>query len=320
MKRLAWFVLVAVLVLSAVRPALADTLYVVQPGDTLYRIAARFGVTVSAIVSANALPNPNLIYAGQLLTIPGPGSEPPATPGLQRYVVQPGDTLWRIAQRFGTTVPALMSANGLTTSRIYAGQVLLVPAPAPPGTPAPTRTPPPAATQPPTPIPTPCGLSWFFANAPAGTCPAAPPLVTLAAAERFERGLMIWLSQTNTFLVFLNRPHPDQAARLVKVVGPLTITPGGSVDNRVGGAPTGLTEPVSGFGLLWRGEATQYPPGLRAELGWAVEAEYAYEATLQCAAYPGTSYPSPNCYLRGPRGEIYYYYYLRYFGDFWENL
>lgn len=318
MRKLAWWIAVIVLVLTLAWPAVADTLYVVQPGDTLYRIAARFGVTVPAIVAANGLPNPNLIFAGQLLTIPDPGTDPPATSGLRRYVVQPGDTLWRIAQRFGVTAPAVMLANGLTTSRIYAGQVLTIPA-ALPVTPRPPTQPPPV-TQNPTPAPTPCGLNWFLAYPPASVCPAAEPMVTLAAAERFERGIMIWLSQPDTFLVFLNRPQPEQAARLVLVVGPLTLAPGASVDNRVGGAPLGLSEPVSGFGLLWRGETTQYPPGLRAELGWAVEPEYAYEAALQCAAYPGTAYASPNCYLRGPRGEIYYYYYLRYFGMFWENL
>jgi len=56
--------------------------YTVQRGDNLYRIALRFGTTVWAIVVANNISNPSLIYCGQVLLIPGPGPVPPApTPG-----------------------------------------------------------------------------------------------------------------------------------------------------------------------------------------------------------------------------------------------
>src|SRR4029078_704990 len=48
----------------------ADSAYKVQPGDTLSTIAARFGVSVDAIVTANSLPSRSTIYAGQVLTIP----------------------------------------------------------------------------------------------------------------------------------------------------------------------------------------------------------------------------------------------------------
>ena len=56
----------------------AAATYVVQPGDTLWRISRQFGTTVDAIVRANNIPNPNLIYVGQVLEIPGVG--PTATP------------------------------------------------------------------------------------------------------------------------------------------------------------------------------------------------------------------------------------------------
>jgi peptidoglycan/xylan/chitin deacetylase (PgdA/CDA1 family) len=81
-----------------------------------------------------------------------PTPTPRIDPGLQgiEYTVQPGDTLFSIAQRFGTTVEAIARANGLTdTSRITAGQALFVPGtvtPAP--TPAPTATPTSAPTTP----------------------------------------------------------------------------------------------------------------------------------------------------------------------------
>lgn len=109
------------------------TTYVVQWGDSLSSIAYRFGTTVEAIMQANGLSNPNFIYAGQVLTIPGAAGTPPTPPPpppapTTRYVVQWGDTLSSIAYRFGTTVEAIMRANNLANSwYIYAGQVLLIP-------------------------------------------------------------------------------------------------------------------------------------------------------------------------------------------------
>jgi LysM repeat protein len=105
--------------------------YVVRPGDTLSSIAVRHGTTVDAIVRANGLANPRVIYAGQRLTIPGggysgEGGSAPPTSG--SYVVRPGDTLSSIAVQYGTTVNAIVQANGLANPRIiYAGQRLIMP-------------------------------------------------------------------------------------------------------------------------------------------------------------------------------------------------
>ena len=96
--------------------------YTVRPGDTLWAIARRFGTTIEALVQANDIPDPNLIYPGQVLTIPGRG-EMQAT-----YTVRPGNTLWAIARRFGTTVQELVSLNGIADPNlIYPGQVLRLP-------------------------------------------------------------------------------------------------------------------------------------------------------------------------------------------------
>jgi LysM repeat protein len=156
MKKLVMALVVVVLVLTTARPVFADTVYTVQPGDTLGRIATRFGVSVAAIMSANGLSNPNLIFVGQRLTIPtGNGAPPPPTQppsgGNTIYTVQPGDWLARIASRFGVTVQAIVNANpGLNPNRIFVGQRLNIPGGGggQPTSPAPTQ-PPSTATPPP---------------------------------------------------------------------------------------------------------------------------------------------------------------------------
>lgn len=59
---------------------------------------------------------------------PGTGQSPPPSSGSTTYIVVAGDTLFEIAQRFGTTTGAIMAANGLTSELIYPGQVLIIPA------------------------------------------------------------------------------------------------------------------------------------------------------------------------------------------------
>jgi len=131
------------------------TTYVVQPGDTLFRIALRYGVTVSQIATLNGIANPNLIFAGQTLQIPTGGAvvtpppgvtatpPPPGGGGTTTYVVQPGDTLFRISVRFGVTVAAIVQANGIVNPNlIFVGQVLTIPG----GSGGPIVTPPPGVT------------------------------------------------------------------------------------------------------------------------------------------------------------------------------
>lgn len=94
--------------------------YYAQRGDTLRKIAAKFGTTVNELIRLNPqIYNPNLIYVGQAITVP-------AGSGASTYVVQRGDTLRIIANRFGTTVDALLALNPKITNpnRIYVGQVI----------------------------------------------------------------------------------------------------------------------------------------------------------------------------------------------------
>lgn len=109
--------------------------HVVRAGDSLWRIATHYGVTVDALRRANGLTG-DVIVPGQVLRLPvdqagldpGHGQDPPGQ-GDWTVEVQPGDTLSALAQRYGTTIEALMQANGLRDSRIYAGQGLRIPRP-----------------------------------------------------------------------------------------------------------------------------------------------------------------------------------------------
>jgi LysM repeat protein len=140
---------------GALPPASTENVYVVQAGDTMFRIANRYNTTVAALAQLNGIVNPNIIRVGQRLLVPVPGGSQPPTPvpapatltgptavlvtptsGLppatlvpsQIYTVQPGDNLYRISLRFGVTMRALVQANGIAdANRIYAGQRLIIP-------------------------------------------------------------------------------------------------------------------------------------------------------------------------------------------------
>ncbi len=123
--------------------------YVVQPGDRLIDIAARHGVTVSALVQANGLTNSDTIFVGQRLTIPAGNVSTPVpvasgTPGAGQsttYTVQRGDTLAAIARKHGVSLAALQQANAIRNPDIiWAGQRLVIP-----GVPTSTETPIPTA-------------------------------------------------------------------------------------------------------------------------------------------------------------------------------
>ena len=86
--------------------------YTVENGDTLWGIAQRYGVTVQDLCDWNRdkISNPNVIYPGERLTIyTGSSSSPSGPTGW--YTIQPGDTLWGIAQRYGVTVQQLCDWN-----------------------------------------------------------------------------------------------------------------------------------------------------------------------------------------------------------------
>ena len=131
MARLSRFVVIAACVVSAVAvPDVSDAAdrYVVQNGDTLFGIAAKLDVRLSALLSANDLRATSMIHPGQRLTVPGAANRPAVRSGGSTYTVREGDWLSRIAERHGISLSALLAANNLTASSlIQPGQRLTIP-------------------------------------------------------------------------------------------------------------------------------------------------------------------------------------------------
>lgn len=167
---------VIVLFISAL-PVAADDSYTVQPGDNLYRIALRHGLTVDELAHANGITDPHRLYVGQVLLIPDSGAEESATEAaatepllteaaaevtatsssldgvltavqatraqaeavvarqealaevaVTEHVVQAGETLTQISQRYGVTTSTLIRLNNLAAPNvIYPGQRLRIP-------------------------------------------------------------------------------------------------------------------------------------------------------------------------------------------------
>ena len=110
----------AVCLTAVTAPAYTDV-YTVVKGDSLWAICKRTygdGSLAYKLATANGIKNPNLIYPGQVLIIPEGDC-------VDAYIVQRGDTLSGIAERYGTTVARLASLNNIrNTDRIYVGQIL----------------------------------------------------------------------------------------------------------------------------------------------------------------------------------------------------
>lgn len=116
------------LVIPGVPPSdQTNVTYVVQKGDSLWSIANANNTTVDELVNLNDLVG-NTIYVGQVLQIPNSGSDINVPDTQSVYVVQKGDTLYSIAQRYNTTPSAIISLNNLSTDVLSVGQTLTIPA------------------------------------------------------------------------------------------------------------------------------------------------------------------------------------------------
>ena len=101
----------------------AETVYTVKKGDTLSKIAAKYGTTWQTLASYNGIANANNISVGQKIKIPGSGT--------RTYTVKKGDSLWAIAEKQlgdGSRYNEIKALNGLKSNVINAGQVLKLPA------------------------------------------------------------------------------------------------------------------------------------------------------------------------------------------------
>ncbi len=119
--------------------------YTIVPGETISAIAARFGVTAQAVLTANGLGWSSIIYPGQTIAIPGASASlpiqtvadvapvssvpaPAASTPTTTYTIVAGDTVSAIAARFGVTTAAILAANGMGSSTIiYSGRTLVIP-------------------------------------------------------------------------------------------------------------------------------------------------------------------------------------------------
>lgn len=106
--------------------------YKVKPGDTLTSIAARYGVSVEELQTANGLSSPKSLRAESLLRVPaaGPATRSTAQPAdfNNRHQVKAGETLTAIAQQYGVSVAALQKANNIQSGELlHAGSWLKVP-------------------------------------------------------------------------------------------------------------------------------------------------------------------------------------------------
>ena len=102
-----------------------NTVYTVEPGDTLLRIASKYGVTLQTIERYNGLNNYSMLKVGERITIPGTEIKNTAN---TTYTVEPGDTLLRIASKYGVTLQTIERYNGLNNySMLKVGERITIP-------------------------------------------------------------------------------------------------------------------------------------------------------------------------------------------------
>jgi N-acetylmuramoyl-L-alanine amidase len=133
----------------SIASVVAPSAYTVRAGDTVSGIAGRYGLSTASVLALNGLGWKSLIFPRQVLkltnvaapastTPPAPPATPPAAPAAPAapatpaangsYTIQRGDTVTAIARKFGVTIAAILSANGLSASSIiYAGRTLVIP-------------------------------------------------------------------------------------------------------------------------------------------------------------------------------------------------
>jgi LysM repeat protein len=234
--------------------------YVVSRGDTLTGIAAAVGVDTARLIALNALTEPDVIFAGQVLKLPQ-GREP-----ISFYCIRPGDTLTGIAARTGMPADALADLNGIgVPDRILAGQHLRLSERA-------------ASLGPPATLPvraTPTAMPTSTATVVVLPRPSVTLTPTRSATPRSEQGVR-WVGSPNFW------PEWPDGPPIALVVH----TAGGTLE----GMDRWFTSPESGvsahFGIGLDGRIHQYVAlGSRAWTNGAVEEGH---------AWPGPDAINPN--------------------------
>ena len=87
--------------------------HVVKPGEGLWSLSIRYGVTLEALLRANGLANPNWIHAGQVLVIPR------APRGPEYHTVRAGETVYSISRQYGVSTWAIVYKNGIQSNLIH---------------------------------------------------------------------------------------------------------------------------------------------------------------------------------------------------------
>lgn len=137
-----------------------------------------------------------------------------------------------------------------------------------------------------------CPDTWFFPGGPA-TCPQ-PAQTGQGAMERFEHGIMIWLSSPDrVYALYSDGKNPAW-----EFWSDYFVEGQPETDPKLT-APAGLFQPIRGFGLIWRQHSTA-----RQRLGWAIEQEYEIPGILQCDTAPKYN----TCYLGGSGDSVYVLY------------
>ena len=98
--------------------------YIVKAGDTLYGISNQFGVSVTELINLNNV-QPTTLQVGQTLKIPNVSGTNPSNTFI--YTVKKGDSLYKIAQKYNTTVQAIINLNNLKSINLSIGQTLKIP-------------------------------------------------------------------------------------------------------------------------------------------------------------------------------------------------
>ena len=144
-----WGLLLLLCLLLQIVPARAEEerQHVVQAGETLSQIAAKYEMTVEQLMAENGINDPNDLSVGQVLTLPDPNAPTP-TPTPILHIVQAGEALSSIATLYDVSMAAIIDANDLAgPTDIQWGQALIIPDETPTPTPDTTRTPLPPTRQ-----------------------------------------------------------------------------------------------------------------------------------------------------------------------------